>query len=63
MTELLKKLGLIAALVFSAFALAACSDNDAEDAMDDMGDAIEDAADEVGDTVEDAADEVEDATN
>lgn len=63
MHEILKKIGLLAALVFSAFALAACSDDDAEDALDDFGDAVEDAAEETGDAVEEAADNVEDATN
>lgn len=63
MTELLKKLGLVAALIFSVFALAACSDNDAEDAMDDVGDAVEDAADEIDDAADDVADGIKDATN
>lgn len=63
MYELLKKLGLLAALAFSFFALAACSDNDAEDVIDDVGDTLEDAADETGDAIGDAADAVKDATN
>lgn len=63
MNERLKQLGLIAALAFSAFALAACSDNDAEDALDDLEDAAENVVDEAGDAAEDAADSIKDATN
>ncbi|MDQ8195219.1 hypothetical protein QEH59_12340 [Coraliomargarita sp. SDUM461004] len=52
MNELIKKTGLIISLIFAAFAMTGCEDNN-----------LEDAADEVGDAVENAADDVQDATN
>lgn len=52
MNDILKKSGLILSLIFAAFAMTGCEDNN-----------LEDAADEVGDAFEDAADDVRDATN
>ena len=63
MKALLLKLGLSLSLLFAAFALTGCEDNDVEDAADDMGDAMEEAVDEVGDAAEEAGDQLEDATN
>lgn len=63
MNELIKKSGLIISLIFAAFVMTGCEDNNLEDAADEVGDAVENAGDKVGDTVEDAADNVKDATN
>lgn len=58
------KTWLIAAFAgLGAVSLAACEDNDVEDAADDVADEIEEAGEEAEDAVEDAADEAEDETN
>tara|TARA_R110002111_G_scaffold179290_1_gene244872 strand:- start:177 stop:368 length:192 start_codon:yes stop_codon:yes gene_type:complete len=63
MKTLITKTGLFAALIFAAFMMTGCEDNNMEDAADEVGDAFENAADGVGDAAEDVADDVEDATN
>ena len=55
----LKKLLPIAVIALTPLAFTSCSD----DNMDDAGDNIEDAADDVGDAMENAADEAEDAVD
>ena len=53
-----------------AFTTVACSDNDAEEAgeeieemVDDTGDAISDAADDAGDAVEEACEDIKDGVD
>lgn len=53
----LKQLLPIAVIALTPFAFTSCSD----DNMDDAADNIEDAADDAGDAMEDAADEAKDA--
>ena len=51
-------------LVFSTpLFFIACSDDNLDDAADEMGDAMKEGADNVEDAAKDAADAVEDATN
>lgn len=56
----LASLALLTAMLLT---VAACDDNDAEDAADSVSDTVEDAGDSVGDAVEDAGDAVEDAAD
>lgn len=61
--EISLRLLAILALSCAALAYAGCSDNDVEDAADEMGDAAEEVGDAAKDAVNDGADAVKDATN
>jgi PBP1b-binding outer membrane lipoprotein LpoB len=63
MKTLITKTGLIASLIFAAFIMTGCEDNNMEDAADEVGDAVENAADNVGDAADDVVDGIKDATN
>lgn len=50
-------------LAGTPFFFIACSDDNLDDAADEVGDAMKEGADNVKDAAKDAADAVEDATN